>query len=142
MRLCSCRQRPAQWRPLNRVYLCDPCAQIRGMLVPCPGEAHSNPFIDNCGVCMPRWGWVETIPSEPRSEPSLEALAGVVRAKALYAMELRQSGGELRHPGSVDFNIGEPIAGEEVRTVLGGYVRGNGRVYREFLVERRYPVRR
>jgi hypothetical protein len=23
----------------------------------CEGEAHSNPFIDNCGVCMPRWGW-------------------------------------------------------------------------------------
>ena len=25
---------------------------------PCTGEAHSNPYIDNCGVCMPRWGWV------------------------------------------------------------------------------------
>jgi hypothetical protein len=23
----------------------------------CLGEAHSNPFIDNCGSCMPRWGW-------------------------------------------------------------------------------------
>jgi hypothetical protein len=23
----------------------------------CNGEAHSNPFIDNCMVCMPRWGW-------------------------------------------------------------------------------------
>jgi hypothetical protein len=22
----------------------------------CNGEAHSNPHIDNCGVCMPRWG--------------------------------------------------------------------------------------
>lgn len=25
---------------------------------PCPGEAHSNPYIDNCSVCMPDWGWV------------------------------------------------------------------------------------
>lgn len=25
---------------------------------PCNGEAHSNPHIDNCGVCMPRWGSV------------------------------------------------------------------------------------
>lgn len=25
-------------------------------LVPCNGEAHSNPYIDNCMVCAPRWG--------------------------------------------------------------------------------------
>lgn len=25
---------------------------------PCSGEAHSNPYIDNCGVCMPHWGSV------------------------------------------------------------------------------------
>lgn len=24
----------------------------------CNGEAHRNPHIDNCMVCMPRWGWV------------------------------------------------------------------------------------
>ena len=24
----------------------------------CHGGAHSNPFIDNCGVCAPRWGLV------------------------------------------------------------------------------------
>lgn len=23
----------------------------------CNGEAHSNPHADNCGVCMPDWGW-------------------------------------------------------------------------------------
>ena len=22
----------------------------------CNGEAHSNPYIDHCGVCMPYWG--------------------------------------------------------------------------------------
>lgn len=25
-------------------------------LVPCTGEAHSNPHIDNCMLCAPRWG--------------------------------------------------------------------------------------
>ncbi len=24
----------------------------------CPGGAHSNPHIDNCSHCAPRWGWV------------------------------------------------------------------------------------
>jgi hypothetical protein len=23
----------------------------------CHGEAHSNPHIDNCMTCAPRWGW-------------------------------------------------------------------------------------
>jgi len=35
-----------------------------GLSVPrvCNGEAHSNPHVDHCGVCMPNWGWVsETI---------------------------------------------------------------------------------
>lgn len=26
----------------------------------CNGEAHSNPHIDNCGVCMPNWGWISS----------------------------------------------------------------------------------
>lgn len=26
----------------------------------CPGEAHSNPYIDNCMTCAPRWGVVPT----------------------------------------------------------------------------------
>ena len=30
-----------------------------GRMIPCTGEAHSNPFIDNCMVCMPLWGVVE-----------------------------------------------------------------------------------
>lgn len=28
------------------------------VLKPCTGEAHGNPFIDHCGVCMKGvWGW-------------------------------------------------------------------------------------
>lgn len=29
---------------------------IDAVMVPCNGEAHSNPWIDNCMVCAPRWG--------------------------------------------------------------------------------------
>jgi hypothetical protein len=25
---------------------------------PCDGSAHSNPHVDNCMLCAPRWGWV------------------------------------------------------------------------------------
>jgi hypothetical protein len=31
--------------------------------VPCTGAAHSNVYIDNCGVCAPRWG-VVMVPRE------------------------------------------------------------------------------
>jgi len=30
-----------------------------GNKVPCPGEAHGNAFIDNCGICAPNWGEVD-----------------------------------------------------------------------------------
>ena len=26
--------------------------------IPCPGAAHENPYIDNCGLCDPHWGRV------------------------------------------------------------------------------------
>jgi hypothetical protein len=58
-RMCSCGQRPAKFLPRARRYLCDPCGKAEGLLVPCSGEAHSNPYIDNCGICAPRWGLVE-----------------------------------------------------------------------------------
>jgi len=29
---------------------------VRYHAVKCPGEAHSNPNIDNCGLCAPLWG--------------------------------------------------------------------------------------
>jgi len=59
MRTCGCKRGPANWLRKNRKYRCDDCAKEQGMLVPCTGEAHGNAFIDNCMVCMPRWGWVE-----------------------------------------------------------------------------------
>lgn len=44
-----------------------------GRLVPCPGEAHSNPFIDNCSLCAPRWGQVEELEPELTLEQVVEA---------------------------------------------------------------------
>ena len=41
---------------LGRVFTLAP--RVETGLVPCTGEAHSNAFIDNCGVCAPRWGEV------------------------------------------------------------------------------------
>jgi hypothetical protein len=32
-------------------------------LVPCTGEAHSNPHIDHCMLCAPRWGTREVLKS-------------------------------------------------------------------------------
>lgn len=43
-------------------------------LVPCTGEAHSNPHIDSCGICAPRWGEVE-VPIEFSSLADYRAAA-------------------------------------------------------------------
>ena len=32
--------------------------QPTGRMLPCTGDAHSNPHIDNCMICAPRWGEV------------------------------------------------------------------------------------
>ena len=34
------------------------CTRCDAIVIPCTGDAHSNPYIDNCGACMPGWGWV------------------------------------------------------------------------------------
>jgi hypothetical protein len=37
-------------------------------IVECHGEAHSNPFIDHCMVCLPYWGvYAQEIKDEPRT---------------------------------------------------------------------------
>lgn len=44
-------------------------------LIACDGAAHSNPHIDNCGECAPRWGAVERLKRE-----TIAGLAGHGRA--------------------------------------------------------------
>ena len=46
-RKCKCGN-DAQWLRRARKYLCEDCAKAQGKLVKCDGEAHSNPYIDNC----------------------------------------------------------------------------------------------
>lgn len=58
MKLCKCGK-PASYLKMNKKFRCDTCAKKEGYLKPCTGEAHRNPYIDNCWVCMPRWGWME-----------------------------------------------------------------------------------
>lgn len=42
-------------------------------LIQCDGDAHSNPYIDNCMVCAPRWGWVMVPESHPGDCPDCGA---------------------------------------------------------------------
>ncbi len=46
--------------PVHVLHLIASALERSGLapLEPCGGEAHSNPFIDNCHRCAPRWGWV------------------------------------------------------------------------------------
>jgi hypothetical protein len=46
-----------------------------GRLVPCDGEAHKNPHIDNCMVCAPRWGEVEEMAPVDIDKARAERLA-------------------------------------------------------------------
>lgn len=48
-----------------------------GRRVPCPGSAHSNPFIDNCGLCAPAWG--ELVELAPIDLAAARAAGLVVR---------------------------------------------------------------
>src|ERR1700722_7957428 len=47
-----CERKPPEEieQMLKDVYDIDPIRK-------CEGEAHANPFIDNCMVCAPRWGF-------------------------------------------------------------------------------------
>lgn len=68
MRKCKCGQ-PAQWLKRSRRWRCQTCAVNEGLLTPCTGEAHTNPYIDHCEQCAPRWGWMETTGPATRGRP-------------------------------------------------------------------------
>lgn len=46
----------------------------------CPGAAHSNAFIDYCGLCMPFWG-VIVLPAEFSSLEEWMSICAVYRAE-------------------------------------------------------------
>jgi len=65
-----CAHTPKSWKQQALgTYLPDDltCARCGVMLQQCNGEAHSNAYIDHCGVCLPGWGWVRA-PSEAMLE--------------------------------------------------------------------------
>ena len=49
---CRCTGKIKPGTPFCKTHF----ATHRIVTVKCTGEAHSNPFIDHCGVCMPHWG--------------------------------------------------------------------------------------
>lgn len=63
MRKCKCGKR-ANYLKRNKKWLCDDCAKEQGYLVKCHGEAHKNPYADNCMICAPRWELVEVLRKE------------------------------------------------------------------------------
>lgn len=66
MRNCKCGQ-PAKYLKQAKKFRCDECALKEGLLVECQGEAHSNPYFDNCWECAPRWGRHEPFREEART---------------------------------------------------------------------------
>ena len=60
--------------------------------IPCPGEAHSNAYIDHCGICMPRWG-VLVVPADSAAALAAEELAAKEEQerKALVNFQYRVS---------------------------------------------------
>lgn len=61
-------------------------ALVNPVEIPCPGEAHSNPFIDNCWTCAPRWGVIMVEATDPRA---VEYFA--VQAKAQMDETIRKT---------------------------------------------------
>jgi len=70
-----------------------------GRMIPCPGEAHSNPFIDNCGICMPGWGEVEElapIDIEDAKKRRLDLPAPDLDDAQMKDMMAREKAGEVK----------------------------------------------
>ncbi len=65
--------------------------------IPCPGEAHSNPHIDNCMLCAPLWGKivlpVECETLEDWQNLSEETQKWYQRGRKAYAKKLQANKG-------------------------------------------------
>jgi hypothetical protein len=62
---CACPERKALARKVAGILRAHFVVAER----PCRGEAHSNPHIDHCSICAPRWGVVEYLtPAEDRED--------------------------------------------------------------------------
>lgn len=82
-RNCKCGNQ-AEYLKRAKRWLCRDCAVARGFLVKCDGEAHSNPMIDNCMGCAPRWGWHE-IANVADIAKRIAQLEAQIRKDAIWA---------------------------------------------------------
>jgi hypothetical protein len=76
-------------------------------LIPCDGAAHSNPHIDNCLSCAPRWGWREVkskiehvgtswyvlVEDQGPDENALRYHCSTEKEAKLFKKSLREAGG-------------------------------------------------
>ena len=70
-----------------------------GRMIPCPGEAHSNAFIDHCGLCMPGWGEIEElapIDLEDAKNRRLDVPAPDLDNEQMKDMMAREKAGEVK----------------------------------------------
>lgn len=84
-------------------------ARLNDLTVPCSGEAHSNPFIDNCMVCLPyTWGRVlKTRRVHVTKLPSGVKEVLVVHPNRNRSLWLTRD--TVSHLVSIEFNTGDAI---------------------------------
>jgi hypothetical protein len=56
----------------------------KAIIKKCDGEAHGNPYIDNCGICMPFW---EYYPLCPKDHAKLNETGYCPLCKKFYDVE-------------------------------------------------------
>lgn len=63
----GCLVRDCARRRLPKKQLCLVHYQTHEVvMVKCTGEAHSNPYIDHCMICMPNWGSYPVAQEKPK----------------------------------------------------------------------------
>ena len=61
-----------------------PTKKTEWHLVPCDGSAHSEPNIDHCGVCAPRWA-VVVVPASCANVDAWRCLVDDAKVEGSYA---------------------------------------------------------
>jgi len=78
----------------------------------CPGEAHENPYVDNCMRCAPRWGVVDTY-------AEVDVLAAT---KAGFAVPLSYVSDEARDAAALSGKTDEITVIEKTRAYTKSYI--------------------
>jgi hypothetical protein len=73
-----------------------------GRKIPCPGEAHSNPHIDHCMVCLPGWGEIDELAPvdlEAAKNARQDIPVGILSTEQYQMMKAREDAGEVEMVG-------------------------------------------